>query len=131
MNNNLQSCLVYAARYAHTHDTGAALQVVNEILKHWDSLSTNTKEQLKREAKNETLFNKEDWKRIIDKPIEKVETIYKTLKQYEDDPWAWKMKYCKHKGLAPANGYHWYEATIAYEKIKLDSSELESDGEIK
>ena len=126
MNNNLQSCLVYAARYAHTRNTGAALQVVNEILMHWDSLSTNTKKQLKREAKNETLFNKEDWKRIIDKPIDSTPTNESILKIYEHNPSAWKRMYCKFNDLSSNHEPHWQRATTAYEKIELCSSELET-----
>jgi hypothetical protein len=60
-----QTSLVFAARYAHTRPTGAAYQVVNSILYHWDELEASTKEQLVREAKNEATYNMEDWNRLI------------------------------------------------------------------
>lgn len=61
-----QSCLVFAARYAHTRHTAAACVVVDEIIQKWDKLRPETQDQLKREAKNEAVYNSEDWKRLID-----------------------------------------------------------------
>ena len=60
-----QACLVFAARYAHTRDTGAAYFVVNAIIKNWDKLSLEEKKQLKQEAKNEATCSHEDWNRLI------------------------------------------------------------------
>ena len=62
---NEASVYIYAARYAHTRSTGAALQVVNTILANWDRFDAQAKEQLKREAAEATC-NKEDWKRLIE-----------------------------------------------------------------
>lgn len=62
-----QSCLVFAARYAHARFTGASCFVVEAILKNWDRLSESTQAQLKREAKNEATCNMEDWQRVIDR----------------------------------------------------------------
>ena len=61
-----ETMFVLAARYAHNRQTGAALQVVTEILNKWDRISDFTKEQLKREAK-EASFNHDDWALLIDK----------------------------------------------------------------
>ena len=61
-----ETMFVLAARYAHNRQTGAALQVVTEILKKWDRISDFTKEQLKREAK-EASFNHDDWALLIEK----------------------------------------------------------------
>jgi hypothetical protein len=61
-----QSCLVFAARYAHTRNTGAALMVVSTILYKWDRLTLETQVQLKREAKEAT-YNLEAWQKLLDK----------------------------------------------------------------
>lgn len=62
-----QTCLIFAARYAHTRNTGAACLVIAAILKNWGRLSELVQLQLKREAKNEATCNMEDWRRIIDR----------------------------------------------------------------
>ncbi len=62
-----QLCLVFAARYAHTRRTGAALLVVNAIIDNWDRLSADTQKQIINEAVNEATCNLEDWKLITDK----------------------------------------------------------------
>ncbi len=61
---NDSSVFIYAARYAHNRNTGAAMQVVNAILHLWDRFDYVDQQQLKREAK-EAVFNIEDWKRLI------------------------------------------------------------------
>lgn len=58
------SVFVYAARYARHRNTGAALQVVSEILHSWDNIPKQTQEQLQREAREATT-NLEDWRRLI------------------------------------------------------------------
>jgi hypothetical protein len=58
------SLYVYAARYARNRNTGAALQVVNQILAAWDELDEQTKAQLQREAR-EAQYNHDDWARLI------------------------------------------------------------------
>lgn len=60
-----QSCLVFAARYAHTRETGAAAMVVDTALLNWDRLIPETQAQLQREAAHEATCNMEDWKRLI------------------------------------------------------------------
>lgn len=65
--NSLGTILVFAARYAHSRNTGAALQVVRSILKSWDLLDLRTKEELIHEAKEEATCNHEDWQMIIKK----------------------------------------------------------------
>ena len=70
MSNYEQSCLVFAARYAHTRNIiSTAFIVINVILKNWDRLTILTQTQLKREAENEaeneTIYNKNIWKLII------------------------------------------------------------------
>lgn len=66
LTNGEENTLVFAARYAHNRRTGAALQVVKEILNKWVRISDFTKEQLKREAKEASLLN-EDWALLIEK----------------------------------------------------------------
>ncbi len=63
---NDSSVYIYAARYAHNRNTGAAMQVVNAILQLWDRFNYVDQQQLKREAK-EAAFNIEDWQRILDR----------------------------------------------------------------
>lgn len=65
MNNDLDNMIVYAARYAHARQTGAALQVVSCAIKNWDKLSARIQEQLVREASNEATYNHNDWQRLI------------------------------------------------------------------
>lgn len=60
-----QSCLLYAARYAHTRNTSASYQVVNSIMWHWDQLDDRIKEQLQREARSDAIYNMEDWDTLI------------------------------------------------------------------
>ena len=66
LTSNQASIYIYAARYAHTRNTGAALQVVTQILAVWNKLPYQAKEQLAREAENEAIYNAEDWSRIIE-----------------------------------------------------------------
>jgi len=62
---NDEILIIYAARYAHTCNTGAALQVVNHILRVWQDLSDDTCKQLARES-TEATCNKNDWIRIVE-----------------------------------------------------------------
>jgi len=68
MDLRTQNCLVFAARYAHDRNTGAAMQVVNSILMNWDSLSENVKRTIQEEAEHAP-YNREDWQKLIDKEI--------------------------------------------------------------
>lgn len=58
-----ENIYVFAARYAHSRNTGAAYQVVVSIIYNWGGLSRHTQIQLKNEAK-EAVYNKEDWDRL-------------------------------------------------------------------
>lgn len=62
--DDLGSMLIYAARYAHTRNTGAAMQVVNCAVKNWDSLKEEHRVQLAKETKDATC-NFEDWNRLL------------------------------------------------------------------
>lgn len=68
--NNLssreESCLVFAARYAHGRHTAAASLVVSEILSKWEGISESTRAQLKREAEVSVECNIDEWIRLID-----------------------------------------------------------------
>ena len=64
-----QSCLVYAARYAHTRKTAASYVVVSSILHHWDELDDRIKKNLIKEAKMEATCNMEDWDRLINREV--------------------------------------------------------------
>ena len=62
-----ETCLIFAARYAHDRNTGAALTVVNAALRNWDAISDRTKEQLYNEARQEAMCNLDDWYRLYQK----------------------------------------------------------------
>lgn len=63
----LGEMLVYAARYAHHRETGAANRVVSCILGNWDLLNERHKVQITNEA-SEASCNKTDWCRITHMP---------------------------------------------------------------
>lgn len=52
---------VFAARYAHSRDTGGALAVVTSIKNNWSKFSQGTKEKLIKES-NEAKYNLDIWK---------------------------------------------------------------------
>lgn len=58
-----ESCLVFAARYAHTRNTTAPWLVVEHILSVWDTLSRTTQLQLIKEC-DEATCQIEEWDRI-------------------------------------------------------------------
>lgn len=62
-----QTCLVFAARYTHSRDTGGASVVISVIMNKWPLLSTSIREQVQREAKNEATANRKEWQWVIDK----------------------------------------------------------------
>lgn len=66
---DMQTCLVFAARYAHDRNTSGAYLVTRALLSNWDKLSPNTQKQLHKEARNEATCNLEDWALILDAPI--------------------------------------------------------------
>lgn len=55
-----ESMLVFAARYAHSRNTGAAFMVVRQILDVWGELSEQTRDMILKERKEATC-NFEDW----------------------------------------------------------------------
>ena len=65
MNYNAETMLVFAARYAHNRNIGAALTVVSSIIDQWPNITISTREQLVREAR-EAEYNKPCWKRLAD-----------------------------------------------------------------
>lgn len=69
MDKYLQNCLVFAARYAHSRQTGAALMVCKTIEKHWSELDAETQAQLKREAAAEAVGNESDWAILANLPV--------------------------------------------------------------
>ena len=58
--------MVYAARYAHGRNTGAALQIVSHILAEWDKLTENTKWKLYKDTR-EARYCQEDWQKLRDR----------------------------------------------------------------
>jgi len=61
------TCLVFAARYAHSRNTTAAYVVVDEILRKWDHIPGPDRIQLCKEAKNEATYNFDQWSRLYEK----------------------------------------------------------------
>lgn len=57
---------VFAARYAHNRQTGAAWSIVSSIICAWDTLDIDTKRQLAKEAKSEATCNHRDWAKLIE-----------------------------------------------------------------
>jgi hypothetical protein len=60
LSETMQVSLVFAARYAHHRNTGAALLVTTAVKQCWHKLDKRTKEQILRES-HEATFNFEDW----------------------------------------------------------------------
>jgi len=73
-----QSCLVFAARYAHNRSTGAAMIVVNTILANWDFLSPETQMQIKREA-GEATSNLDDWQKLKTAEVKEIKPFFNKL----------------------------------------------------
>lgn len=63
LSDRMQSCLVFAARYAHDRNTGAAQMVISTIIDNWDGLRPDIKAQIQKEAKEATC-NFEDWRKL-------------------------------------------------------------------
>lgn len=61
----MQASLVFAARYAHHRDTGAALMVVGAVIAYWDRIDPVTRNQIVRESYDAT-HNVRDWERLRD-----------------------------------------------------------------
>jgi len=67
-----ENMIVFAARYAHGRNTGAALQVVKHILNVWDELSYRTKDHLISES-NEASYCLDEWEMLRTKVNKKEE----------------------------------------------------------
>ena len=63
MISHLGTVFLFAARYAHHRQTGAALAVVTAIKAGWDDLTPQVKKQLQQES-HEATFNPEDWNEL-------------------------------------------------------------------
>ena len=61
-----QSCLVFAARYAHARNTGASGHVVDTIIANAGRLPSDIKRQLCREAISDATCNRDDWARMVE-----------------------------------------------------------------
>jgi hypothetical protein len=70
MNHNIESCLVFAARYSHNRNTGAASLVVNAIKDEWDGLEPYTKVQIIKES-HEATTNLDTWESFRKFALEK------------------------------------------------------------
>jgi len=62
---HLQTCLVFAARYAHNRATAAALVVTHAVIANWHRLKETTKIQIIDES-NEATCNQDDWQKLRD-----------------------------------------------------------------
>jgi hypothetical protein len=60
LTRNLQTVLVFAARYSHNRKTAAASIVCDEIRKHWPHLDEHTRTQILRESE-EAGENRQTW----------------------------------------------------------------------
>ena len=65
LSNQLCTALVFAARYAHRRNTGAAFAVVTTIKHYWHQLDKNTRAQIIRES-HEAEYCLEDWQGLRD-----------------------------------------------------------------
>ena len=59
----METCLVFAARYAHNRQTGASLAVLTAIKENWEDIRQHTRDQLKSEA-SEATCNLTDWEEL-------------------------------------------------------------------
>ena len=66
MNCDDENMIIFAARYAHSRNTGASLLVVSHIINKWDELSDNAKDTLNRES-YKAQYCKEDWDKLRNK----------------------------------------------------------------
>jgi leucyl aminopeptidase (aminopeptidase T) len=62
---DLQTVLVFAARYAHSRNTGGTWVVVRTLKQHWGQLSDYIQEQILSES-HEATTNLDDWQRLRD-----------------------------------------------------------------
>lgn len=69
----LQTILIFAARYAHNRKTGAAYAVCKAIEAEWRNLDNHTQYKLKSES-HEATCNDDDWQIIRRLPISQIGT---------------------------------------------------------
>lgn len=60
---HINPVLLFAARYAHARNTGAALAVVTALKACWPALTPDIRSQLLRES-GEAQYNHEDWEEL-------------------------------------------------------------------
>ena len=65
MMSDIDSIAVFACRYAHTRQTGAALMVVKTLIAQKHLICKNTMDQIVREAKSDATCNIDDWAMLI------------------------------------------------------------------
>lgn len=61
--NQLETMLIFAARYAHNRPTGAALAVCNVIMQQWNNLRRDAQIQIQKESFDAT-ENQSNWQEI-------------------------------------------------------------------
>ena len=70
ISSQLCTALVFAARYAHGRNTGAAFAVVTALKQCWHLLDANTRHQIIRESHeaeySESQYNRDDWQDLRD-----------------------------------------------------------------
>ena len=54
LSGDLQTCMVFAARYTHSRPTGGAYVVIHALMRHWLQLSDHTRMLLLRESREAT-----------------------------------------------------------------------------
>lgn len=60
---NLQTALVFAARYTHHRNTGGTLAVCRALALVWDQMDERTQKQIIQES-HEATYNLDDWARF-------------------------------------------------------------------
>lgn len=60
LSSDLQTCMVFAARYTHSRPTGGAYVVIHALMRNWSKLSNHTRKLLISESREAT-ENLEGW----------------------------------------------------------------------
>ena len=63
---DIENLLVFACRYCHSRQTGAALMTVKVLIHHWDEITPRTQATIIKEATSDATCNIEDWLMLID-----------------------------------------------------------------
>ena len=64
MNRGLENVFVFAARYAHHRQTGAAWVVINALKEHWHEIDDSARDQIISET-TEAAYNKDEWENFV------------------------------------------------------------------